>query len=112
MFDTLLAAVSPEGGDLVINLTPQMLSIIPLLAVAMQMLKGIEPVAKLKAWFPLLSVVVAVGLAIVMKMGPDTQSQIMAGVVMGLATAGGYDTARMASKVTAPLAPAGTRNTP
>jgi len=99
MFRTLLAAA--EGGTLELTLTPQMLAIIPLLAVAMQMLKGLQPLQKLKPWFPLLSVGVAIGLAILMKMGPDLQGQALAGIVMGLATSGGYDASRVASKVMA-----------
>lgn len=94
------ATMLAQAGEVMeITLTPQMLSIIPLLAVAMQMLKGLEPLAKLKPWFPLLSIVAAIGLAILMKMGPDLQGQVMAGVVMGLATAGGYDAAKVPGKV-------------
>lgn len=94
------------GETMEIVLTPQMLSIIPLLAVALQMLKGIEPLAKLKPWFPLLSILVAMGLAVVMKMGVELQDQLFAGIVMGLATSGGYDAAKLPTKVTEAKAPA------
>jgi hypothetical protein len=97
MFTSLLAAA--EGGTMELTLTPQMLTVIPLLAVGMQMLKGIEPLAKLKPWFPLLTIGIAVGLAILMKMGADSQTQVLTGVIMGLATSGGYDAARLPTKV-------------
>lgn len=89
-----------DTNTMEITLTPQMLSIIPLLALAVQMLKGMEPLAKLKAWFPLLTIVVAMALGVLFKMGTDLQSQLIAGVIMGLATSGGYDAARMSAKVT------------
>lgn len=92
-------AMVASGETMQILLTPQMLTIIPMLAVAMQMLKGIEPLAKLKPWFPFLTIGISIGLAILMKMGADIQAQVMAGVVMGLATSGGYDAAKMPTKV-------------
>lgn len=110
--NTLIVA---QGGDLMeITLTPQMLTIIPLLAVAMQMIKGLDPLARLKPWFPLLSVVVAVALAVLMKMGDDLQAQVLAGIIMGLATSGGYDAAKLPTKVAAraPEPPAADRGAP
>lgn len=89
-----------SGETMEVVLTPQMLTVIPLLAMAIQMLKGIEPLAKLKPWFPLLTIAVSMGLGVLLKMGTDVQSQLMAGVVMGLATSGGYDAARLSTKVT------------
>jgi hypothetical protein len=95
---TMLATAT---NDLLsITLTPQMLTIIPLLAVAIQALKAIEPLAKLKAWFPLITIAAAMALAVILKMGDDVQSQLVAGIVMGLATSGGYDAAKVSTKVT------------
>ena len=88
-----------ESQVMEITLTPQMLTIIPMLAVSMQMLKGIEPLQKIKPWFPFLTIGISIGLSILMKMGGDIQAQVMAGVVMGLATSGGYDAAKMPTKV-------------
>jgi len=82
-----------------VTLTPQMLATIPLLAVAMQFLKGIEPLAKLKPWFPLLTLALAIGAAILMGMGDSLESRLLNGIIMGLATAGGYDAAKMPTKI-------------
>ncbi len=98
MFTTILAQVE-AGETMVISLTPQMLTVIPLLAMALQVLKGLEPLAKLKPWFPLIAVGAAMALAVVLKMGAELPDQLMAGVVMGLATAGGYDASRIAAKL-------------
>lgn len=102
MWTVLTGVLASAGGDVMeVQLTPQMLTVIPLLLMAMQMIKGFEPVAKLTAWFPLMTMAVAVVLAILMQMGPDVQSQVMSGVVMGLATCGGYDAAKLPGKVAA-----------
>ncbi len=93
------------GDTLNVTLTPQMLTIIPALMMLIQMLKAIPAVEKIKPWLPLITVGIAVGLAVVLKMGTDPVTQIMSGVTMGLATAGGYDMARMPTKATAPAEP-------
>jgi len=97
-------AGSITGDTLNVTLTPQMLTIIPALMMLIQMLKAIPAVEKIKPWMPLIAVGIAVGLAVILKMGTDPVTQIMSGVTMGLATAGGYDMARMPTKATAPAA--------
>lgn len=95
-------APTPEpGGTFTVDLTPQMLSIIPALVLLLQVLKGIEPLAKIKAWFPLIGIGIAVGLGILLRMGPDLQGQILAGVTMGLATTGTYEVAKSSNRIAA-----------
>lgn len=83
-----------------VTLTPEMLAVIPTLAVALQMVKGIEPLARFKAWMPLVAIAIAIGCAILMGIGATIQEQVMSGLIMGLATAGGYDASRISGKVT------------
>ncbi len=104
-----LPAGSVTGDVLNVTLTPQMLTIIPALMMLIQMLKAIPAVEKIKDWMPLIAVAIAVGLAVILKMGTDPVTQIMSGVTMGLATAGGYDMARMPTKASTA---AGTAVTP
>ncbi|HPD32166.1 MAG TPA: hypothetical protein PLL20_19405 [Phycisphaerae bacterium] len=91
-----------DTSEMTVTLTPQMLATIPLLAVAMQFLKGIEPLAKLQPWFPLLSLALAIGAAIVLGMGDTIQARVMSGIIMGLATSGGYDAAKVPGKAVQP----------
>lgn len=81
-----------------IVLTPPMLSIIPMLAVVLQVVKGIPFIQKHTAWFPVVAIAIAVFVAVATKMGVTTADQIIAGITMGLATAGGYDVAKMTTK--------------
>lgn len=85
-------------GQFTIELTPQMLSIIPILALVLQMIKGIAPLAKLKPWLPLLAVGLGIAMAVLMKMGTALDQQVVSGIVLGLATSGGYDAARTPTK--------------
>lgn len=83
-----------------VTLTPEMLAVIPTLAVSLQMVKGIEPLARYKAWMPLVAVAIAIACAILMQIGATTAEQVMSGLIMGLATSGGYDASRISGKVT------------
>jgi hypothetical protein len=97
MFHGLVLAAA-EGGSFEVVLTPQMMALVPAIAIVLQILKGIPALDKVKPWFPLLALGVSVALAMVLKMGTDTASQLVAGITMGLATSGGYDVARMQAK--------------
>jgi hypothetical protein len=61
--------------------------------------------AKLKAWFPLLGIAIAVGTAILLRLGSDLPSQIMAGVTLSLMTTGAYEVAKNSSKIPALATP-------
>jgi len=89
--------------QMTVQLTPQMLTVIPILAVAMQMVKGLAPVEKekVKPFLPFVAVAAAIVLAILMKMGTGLEDQVVSGIIMGLATAGGYDAAKVRGKAVA-----------
>ncbi len=92
--------VLAEAGvdqSLQIVLTPSMLSIIPMLAVVLQVVKGIPFIQKHTVWFPVIAIPIAVFVAVATKMGVTYADQVLAGITMGLATAGGYDVAKIAT---------------
>jgi len=70
-----------------IQLTPAMLTLVPVVAALLQFAKRLEAVQKIKEWLPMVSIGIALGLAYLTKM-PDP---IMGAVVIGLVASGGYD---------------------
>jgi hypothetical protein len=87
-----------DSGTLSVSLSPQMLTVIPMLTLLLQVVKGIEPLKKLIPWLPIIAIGLAIGAAIIMKLGGDVQGQILAGVTMGLATTGVYEAAKVSNK--------------
>ena len=87
--------------SMTVQLTPQMLTVIPILALAIQMLKKQAPIVFEKIPPILVAVVASIGMAILMKMGTGLQDQVVSGIIMGLATAGGYDAAKGTGKAEA-----------
>jgi hypothetical protein len=90
--------LASASGGFEIVLTPQMMALVPAIAILLQILKGVPAMEKVKPWFPLISLGVAIALAMILKMGTGTEDQLIAGITMGLATSGGYDVARMQTK--------------
>lgn len=72
---------------LTINLTPQMLALVPLVAAVLQILKRLAFMDKFTEWLPFISIGVAMGLGFLTKM-PDP---ILPSVIIGLVASGGYD---------------------
>lgn len=74
--------------DLGIEITPQMLMMVPLVAAAVQWLKSIEPLARLlKDWLPLVNVALSLTLAYFIQ----PENWILTGIIVGLIAGGGYD---------------------
>jgi len=70
-----------------INLTPEMLALVPIVAALLQLVKSIKALSKLTDWFPVIAVGTGIGLTIITKV-PDP---VLPGIVIGLLAAGGYD---------------------
>lgn len=77
--------------QLSLTLTPAMLVIVPIVATLLQVLKRIEIINKIKDWLPVISVVASILLAYLSGIG----NPILAGVIIGLVAAGGYDVAKL-----------------
>lgn len=75
-----------------ITLSPEMLAVIPGIAIVLQLAKSIPVISKLGSWTSLLSVALGIVYAILSKMGVTVPEQIVTGVLMGIAASGGYDT--------------------
>lgn len=75
-----------------ITLTPEMLAIIPGIALVLQLLKNVPAFAKIGAWMPFVSIGVGIIYAVLSKMGADVGAQVLTGILMGVAASGGYDT--------------------
>lgn len=83
------------------NLPPELIPVI--VAAALQFLKSIPPIAKLiagkeKDLLPILSIIVAVGLAY----AASIANPVLTGVVFGLAASGGYDLLRSKTSTKTP----------
>jgi hypothetical protein len=99
MFEHIPLLATATNQTLSIELTPQMLAAIPLVTLAIQFIKTIPALAKWSAWFPLLSIVVSIVAAVLMKIGTDPQSMVLSGVVMGMASSGLYSSAKLPGAV-------------
>lgn len=73
-----------------ISLTPEQLALVPTIIIVLQMVKKIEVLQKVKQWFPL----IAVGIAIAAGYLTGSADPILDGVLIGCAAAGGYDTTK------------------
>lgn len=73
-----------------VNLTPEMLAIVPVVAFLLQLLKRIPAVAKMKSWLPLVSVGTSIGLCYLL----GVQDPVTPAIVIGLTASGGYDLLR------------------
>lgn len=73
--------------QLIIDLTPEMLALVPIVATVLQLAKRIEAIAKLKQWYPFLSIGIALGLGYLTGM----EEPIAPSIIIGLVASGGYD---------------------
>lgn len=78
-----------------VNLTPEMLALIPVVAALLQVLKNIKAVQNIKEWLPYVSVGLALGLGYLTKM----ENPIIPSIVIGLMASGGYDLVKGPKKV-------------
>lgn len=72
---------------MIIDLTPEMLALVPIVATVLQLAKRIEAIAKLKQWYPFLSIGIALGLGYLTGM----EEPIAPSIIIGLVASGGYD---------------------
>jgi len=73
--------------ELVVQLTPGMLLLIPIVAAIVQVIKQIKAIEVYKKWLPFLAIGIAYALAIATKMADP----VLPSVIIGLAASGGYD---------------------
>ena len=73
--------------DLTLNLTPEVLALIPIVAAILQVVKGISAVNKLKQWFPFFGIAIAYGLGL----ASGATDPVIQSVLVGLVAAGSYD---------------------
>lgn len=77
-----------------INLSAEMLTLVPIVAAILQLAKRIEAIAKLSQWFPFISVGIALGLGYLTKM----TDPIYPSILIGLVASGGYDLLKAPTK--------------
>ena len=70
-----------------VNLTPEMLVLVPVVAALLQVLKNIEAIQAIKEWLPYVAVGIALGLGYLTKM----ENPILPSILIGLMASGGYD---------------------
>jgi hypothetical protein len=95
MLSELLLSVTPEPGGFSVTLTPQMLVVVPVIGGLVQMVKQVPFIRKQAAWLPLVTVLLGVAVAF----GLRFDDPVMAGLLMGLASGGGYDLLRLPGKL-------------
>jgi hypothetical protein len=74
-------------GEFAIELSPKLLALVPVIAAIIQILKRLPQLQALKAWLPVVSVVLGIGFAYLNKV-PDP---IVPGITLGLLASGAYD---------------------
>jgi len=70
-----------------INMTPEMLAVVPMVVAIVQILKQIEVVSKIKQWLPFVSIGVAMGLCYL----TNIPNPVVSAIIIGLVSSGGYD---------------------
>lgn len=70
-----------------VELSAEMMALIPVVAAILQMLKKVPLVKKVKEWLPLASILISFGLLYYC----GVQQPIVESVVIGLTASGGYD---------------------
>jgi len=73
--------------DFTIQLTPQMMALVPVVALFLQVLKKIEVIQAIKAWFPFASIAIAFGLCYSI----GAENPVLSSIVIGLVASGSYD---------------------
>ena len=74
-------------NEITVQLTPEMLALVPVVAAIIQLIKRFDFVEKIKSYLPLISIGLGVGLSFATQM-PDP---VIPGLIIGLAASGGYD---------------------
>jgi len=77
-----------------IVLTPEMLTLVPVVAAILQMAKNIQALANLKQWFPLISL----GLGVAACFLTGVANPILPGILIGLSASAGYDVLKLKKK--------------
>jgi hypothetical protein len=77
-----------------VNLTPEMLALVPVVAAIIQVLKRIPVIAKISNWIPFLSVGISLSLCYISGIKDPT----VPAIVVGLMSSGGYDLLRAPAK--------------
>ena len=80
--------------DLMIQLTPGMLALVPIVAAILQLVKRFEFMEKIKSYFPL----IAIGLSLAICYATKMPDPIMPAVLIGLTASGGYDLLKAPAK--------------
>lgn len=74
-----------------IQLTPEMLALVPIVALLIQLLKNLPLVAKILPYLPFISIVIAYVLAIIQLGTANWQVSIIPAIAVGLIASGAYD---------------------
>jgi len=77
-----------------IQLTAEMLAMVPIAAAIIQLLKGLEILEQAKNWIPFIGLAISCGLAYLTKL----PQPIYSGIIIGLVANGGYDLLRAPTK--------------
>jgi len=73
-----------------IQLAPEMLMLVPIVAAILEVLKKIPLIEGIKEWMPFLSILLSVGVIY----AQTGESQIMPAIVMGLMASGAYSSVK------------------
>lgn len=76
-----------------IQLTPEMLMLVPIVAALLEVLKRIPLIAQVKEWMPFIAIGASVGVIY----AQTTELQILPAVVMGLMASGAYSSVKALS---------------
>jgi hypothetical protein len=74
-------------NQLTVNLTPDMLALVPVVAMILQLLKRFPAIDQIKEWLPFVSI----GVSMALCFGTQTTNPVVASVIIGLVASGGYD---------------------
>ena len=77
-----------------ITLTPAMLALVPIVTMIMQMLKQMKPYYRIKAYTPIITCGISVGLAFAVSIS----NPIVAGIIIGVTASAGYDQFKASKK--------------
>ena len=80
--------------NLTISLTPEMLALVPVVALILEVAKKIKAVEKLKEWMPFISVGIAYGLSCL----TGIENPVLPSILIGLVASGSYDLVKGVTK--------------
>ena len=76
-----------------ITLTPAMMALVPVVSMIMQVIKGVPIYDKIKAYTPIVTMVIGIGAAY----AASIANPIVAGILIGVTASAGYDSFKKAS---------------